>query len=102
MVSAHIFHERTLGGAIDSYISKMDHVQPYLAESYETVLEAFADSWIDGGGENLLQAPDAAWLDNYLAKLPLAEKELATEVLTAFYHWTIDQNLVEHSPVGQV
>jgi len=62
-------HERTLLGAIDSYMSALVHVRPYLAHGYRQVLADLAERWLDEAGANSVTAVamDQTWLSRYVA-----------------------------------
>ena len=49
-----LIHERTLLGAIDSYLGGLVHVRPHLATGYRASLELLADQWLAAGGTNEL------------------------------------------------
>ena len=85
-------HEKTLLGAIDSYMSALVHVRPYLAHGHRQVLEALAEQWLDEEGANAVSAIPKAWLDGYIGKH--AERVPA---IRDFYAWAGRENLLDDS-----
>lgn len=90
-----IVHERTLLGAVDSYLGHLVHVRPYLAPHYRAGLEAMADDWLEDGHPNWLTAIDSQWLAQWRATMPGAEK-----AIDDFFAWTVRAGLVDVNPLA--
>ncbi len=99
-LAKHVTHEGMLGGAIDSYIATLDHVQPHRAERHEAQLTDLLDQWLATGGDNQLNALTTEWLAAYLAATP--EPTKAAAILCHFFTWTVQQKLLATNPVAQV
>jgi len=97
-VTLPLAHERTLVGAIDSYLKELVHVRPFLAQRYTDVLEGMAERWLDEHGVNAVDAPDAAWVTNYMAGL--ADRSAALSALQDFYRWALQNNLIVENPLA--
>ncbi|MBC8077641.1 MAG: hypothetical protein H7Y32_16315 [Chloroflexales bacterium] len=93
----HIVHERTLIGAIDSYMGGLVHVRPHLAGDYREQLEALADAALDAGFANAIEAPGADWLRAYLHRAP--NPEHARAAINDFYRWAVAQSFVASHPL---
>lgn len=88
-------HERTLLGAIDSYLSQLAHVRPYLVSGYRDVLEHMAEVWLKKGGENQLAALTPLWLNLHIGDATfVAERQLRRESISDFLAWTKREGLV--------
>jgi hypothetical protein len=61
----YLVAERTLLGAVDSFLKSAVHVRPHLVNRFETISEVWIDAWLEAGGENMLEAIDGAWLQHY-------------------------------------
>jgi site-specific recombinase XerD len=95
-VTLSLAHERTLVGAVDSYLKELVHVRPFLAQRYADVLEGMAERWLDERGINAVNALDAAWVTNYIAGL--AERSVALSALQDFYRWALHNKLIVENP----
>jgi hypothetical protein len=95
----YLVHQRTLAGAIDSFLKSLVHVRPNLAGQYEKVAEAWMDAWFAAGGVNMLEAVDAAWTADYLEKAGPG-REQVERFLHTFYQWAAREKLVDASPLG--
>lgn len=93
-----LVHERTLGGAVDSYLKALVHVRPALLPRYADVLEALQEQWLANGGANEVAALDARWLAGYLAATP--DRQAAITVCQDFYHWALAEALVMTNPLN--
>jgi hypothetical protein len=87
-----IVHERTLLGAIDSYLGGLVHVRPHLAGEYREQLEALAEGALAAGLPNAVEAPGAAWLRGFIAAC--ADAEGARAAIGDFYGWAAGQGFV--------
>ncbi len=87
-----IVHERTLLGAIDSYLGGLVHVRPHLAGDYREQLEALAEGALAAGLTNAVEAPDAAWVGQFIAAS--ADAEGARAAIGDFYRWAAGQGFV--------
>jgi hypothetical protein len=87
-------HERTLAGAVDSFLKGLVHVRPNLVSRYEALAEAWMEAWFAAGGANALDAVDAAWLACYLDSRG-AERAQVEQFLRTFYQWAVRENLVD-------
>jgi len=88
----YIVHERTLLGAIDSYLGGLVHVRPHLAGAYREQLEALADAALAAGLPNAVEAPGPAWLRGFVAAS--ADPDQARAALGDFYRWAEEQGFV--------
>ena len=88
-----IVHERTLLGAIDSYMSALVHVQPFLARAYREQLEALAERWLEQANPNAVELVSAEWLAGYLAALD--DSTVARQAIGHFYSWAFSHGLVD-------
>lgn len=93
-------HERMLIGAIDSFLSTVVHVRPYLATVYREQLEQFADYWIEEGYPNELDSVDEDALAFYLATRPYPAT--AEKVLREFYSWAHNAGLLDTAFVVEI
>lgn len=91
--------ERTLLGAVDSFLMSVVHVRPHVVSRYEQVSDAWMDAWMEQGGENALEAVDGVWLASYLGTLDDQAREEAERFFQSFYAWAVRENLVDASPL---
>lgn len=89
-----LVHERMLLGAIDSFLSTVVHVRPYLAASYRDHLERFADYWLEEGNLNELDSVDPDAIMFYLSTLE--NPAPAEAVLKEFYRWAEREGLIDN------
>ena len=94
----HIVHERTLLGAIDSFMGTLVRTRPQLAAAYGEHLEDMADHWLAGGYPNLLDAVATNWVSAYLASS--LNREEAQAAIEDLYTWAQREGLVARSPLG--
>ncbi len=92
-ISEQLVHERTLLGAVDSYLKALVHVRPHLARRYEALLENMTQQWFLDGGPNLVAAIDAVWLTKYVAVA--TDRAMLLLALSDFYRWASRNGLVE-------
>jgi hypothetical protein len=97
-VRHYIVHDRTLLGAIDSFLKELVHVRPYLSSRYGPALEGMAECWLDSGGANLLVAVDSGWLWAYIQDA--LEPATAQKACEELFRWAMRNELVEHSPLA--
>src|SRR5688572_20033310 len=92
----YVVHDRTLLGAIDSFLKELVHVRPFLVSQYELALEGMAELWLDSGGANLLAAVDSGWLWAYIqdALEPATVRKACEEL----FGWAVRNELLEDSP----
>lgn len=91
-------HERTLLGAIDSYLGALVRVQPQLAARHGAVLEDLAERWIEGGQANEIDAVTASWVRAFLASVE--DRELAGAAVQQFFAWAGAQQLIDSNPAA--
>ncbi|CAN5584455.1 hypothetical protein BH10CHL1_BH10CHL1_05120 [soil metagenome] len=96
MVNLTLVHERTLVGAVDSFLGQLVHVRPHLAGAYRQHLEVMAEHWLATGQPNLLEMVPPSWLKKYL-QVPHYEHHQSA--LRDFYVWAVRENLLERSPL---
>jgi hypothetical protein len=90
-------HERTLLGAIDSYLGGLVHVRPHLASGYREQLEAMADAALaERGFPNAVEAPERGWLRAFVAAS--ADPKAAHAAVNDFYRWAELQGFVAAHP----
>jgi hypothetical protein len=95
----YLVAERTLLGAVDSFLRSTVHTRPHLVNRFEDISEAWIDTWLEAGGENSLEAVDRTWLQNYLVQI--GDKREETErFFQAFYTWAVRENLIDASPLA--
>ena len=90
--------ERTLLGAVDSFLKSTVHVRPQLVARFEAVSDAWIDAWLESGGENMLEAVNGEWLQNYLAQLEESRDD-AVRFFQLFFAWAVRENLIDASPL---
>lgn len=95
-----LFAERTLAGAVDSFLHSVVHVRPNLMNRFEEAAANWMDAWFAAGGANQLEAVDGAWTRRYVAALDAASRASTERFLHTFYLWAIDENLVDSSPLA--
>src|SRR5262245_54086214 len=95
----YLVAERTLLGAVDSFLKSLVHVRPHLVGRFERISEGWIDAWLEDGGENMLEAVDGAWLQAYLAQMG-EERADAERFFQIFYGWAIKENLIDASPLS--
>ena len=101
MVNFDLVHERTLMGAVDSFLGQLVHVRPHLAGAYRDHLETMVEQWLTAGYANQLEAVTGDWLQHYLRSAAQAEPDQRPDrAVRDFYQWAVRQQLLEHSPVG--
>jgi len=84
-------HERTLLGAIDSYLSSLVHTRPFLAADQREALGRFAEWWLnEQGGANDVAASHANVRD-YLMRIEHAGPDMAA--LKSFFDWAREEGL---------
>lgn len=96
----YLVAERTLLGAVDSFLKSTVHVRPQLIGRFETISEMWIDAWLEEGGENRLDAVDSVWMSAYLARLDEDERDAVLRFFTVFYTWAVRENLVDVSPLA--
>ena len=97
-MTAELVHERTLIGAVDSYLKELVHVRPFLVQRYTDILEGMSERWLAQTGNNELNALDNAWLTDYIGAA--ADQQLTLTALQDFYRWAIQGNLITHNPLS--
>lgn len=96
----YLVAERTLLGAVDSFLKSTVHVRPQFAGRFETISEAWIDAWLEAGGENRLEAVDGVWLQQYLTQIT-EDREDAERFFQTFYAWAVRENLIDASPLAE-
>lgn len=91
-----LFHERTLLGAIDSYLKGLVHVRPHYTKQAEDLLEEMAEQWLAAGRANALDAVDNDWLHEYVRQAP--DSRLTAQTIGDFYRWARKNGLSQHDP----
>src|SRR5688572_10209212 len=97
----YLVAERTLMGAVDSFLKSTVHVRPQLVSRFEAIADNWIDAWLEDGGENMLEAVDGPWLRAYLARLGEGRAE-AERFCQSFYAWAVKENLIDASPLKDV
>ena len=95
----YLVAERTLLGAVDSFLKSAVHVRPQFVSRFEAISEAWSDAWLEAGGENMLEAVDRAWLQHYLAQSGEGRGE-AERFFQIFYAWAMREKLIDASPLA--
>jgi hypothetical protein len=98
----YLVAERTLMGAVDSFLKSIVHVRPQLVKRFEKISGAWIEVWLEEGGENMLEAVYPAWLANYLAQLEAQSSEERVEAerfFQIFYTWAVQEKLIDASPI---
>jgi hypothetical protein len=95
----YLVTERTLLGAVDSFLKSVVHVRPQLVNRFEEISEAWIDSWLEAGGANWLEAVDGKWLQSYLEQRGDARGEVE-HFLRTFYAWAVKENLLDAAPLN--
>jgi len=96
-LTLNLVHERTLVGAVDSYLKELVHVRPFLLQRYADVLEGMTERWLDARGVNAVDAPDAAWIAHYIAEV--TDPQAALAAVQDFYRWAVQSNLMAEHPL---
>ena len=96
----YLVAERTLMGAVDSFLKSAVHVRPYLVNSFEEAADGWMNAWFAEDGANVLETVTGAWINRYLAALSVAERVPVQRFLHAFYSWAVQENLVDASPLN--
>ena len=94
----YLVTERTLMGAVDSFLKSAVHVRPQLVSRFEEISEAWIDAWLEAGGENMLEAIDRTWLQQYLDQASDSREEV-NRFFQTFYVWAVKENLIDASPL---
>ncbi len=97
-MTVELVHERTLIGAVDSYLKELVHVRPFLLQRYADVLEGMSERWLAETGINEISMLDMAWLTSYIAET--ADQQVAMAALQDFYRWALKGNLVSKDPLA--
>lgn len=98
MIKDLIVHERTLLGALDSFLGTLVRTRPQLAADYSEHLEDFADRWINSY-PNQIDAVAPHWISAYLASS--LDRPTAEAAIQAFFSWALQQDLVSDHPMRQ-
>ena len=85
-------HERTLGGAVDSYVKQLVRVRPQLARAYADQLEAFLAVWQASLQPNDVTAVTTRGLLAFLAQSD--DPVQARAALADFFRWAVAQELI--------
>ncbi len=93
----YLASERTLMGAVDSFLRSVVHVRPQLVRRFEEISDNWMDSWFEAGGENMLEAVDGKWLQHYVEQSGDAREEVE-RFFALFYAWAVKENLVDAAP----
>ncbi len=90
--SEHLVHERTLLGAIDSYLSELVHTRPFLAADQRETLEIFADWWLnEQSGANDIGAIGSTHLRDFQPHIE--HSGVAMIALRMFFDWAKREGL---------
>lgn len=94
-----IVHDRTLLGALDSFLKAVVHVRPQVVARYEDALATMTEQWLAQGGDNLVARLDPAWLDQYLQA---TDDPMLRPALQDFFRWNVQNDLLpeDHRLVG--
>lgn len=96
ILNPNLAHERTLLGAVDSYLGELVHVRPFLIQHYREICESMTEEWLENGGPNAIDALTPEWLLHYVDRQ--TNSVAATEVLSSFCTWAVEQGLIAESP----
>jgi len=99
-LNVELTHERTLGGAVDSYLKELVHVRPFLLQRYADILEGLSERWLDEIGINELETINAAWIATYIAQAN--DQQLARTALHDFYRWALQKELIAENPLSSL
>jgi hypothetical protein len=94
--AVELLHERTLLGAVDSYLKGLVHNRPFLANRYSVALESLSERWLAAGGANALAALDANWVQAHLEIEP--QSETAQAAVQDFFRWAVSEQLIPQAP----
>jgi hypothetical protein len=94
----YIVHERYLLGAVDSFLGTIVHVRPHLAADLREHLEHMAETFIEAGHPNQIEALNADWLHNYLAQVE--DRAAVENSLREFFRWALQEHLITASPLA--
>jgi hypothetical protein len=87
-----LHHERTLLGALDSYLSALVRVRPHLVGAYRDVLERMAGVWLRRDGANDVGAIPPAWLRLHVFE---AGDRVSQAAIDDFVAWAAREGLIE-------
>ncbi len=93
---SYLVHERTLAGAVDSFLKGLVHVRPNLVGRFEPIADDWTEAWFAEGGANALGAVEADWIARYLETCE-AERSKVEHFLRLFYQWAVHENLVDRA-----
>jgi hypothetical protein len=90
-----LHHERTLLGALDSYLAALVRVRPHLAGPYREALERVAETWLKRNGANAIDAIPRLWLRRVVFESGDGVMQAAAD---DFIAWAEREGLVEREP----
>jgi hypothetical protein len=93
-----VVHERTLLGALDSFLGTVVRTRPQLAAAYGEHLEDFAARWLASSYPNEIDAVAPHWISAYLASS--LDRSTAEAAIRDFFSWAVLQNLVPEHPMA--
>jgi hypothetical protein len=96
----YLVHERTLLGAVDSFLHGVVHARPFFVKRYQAILEELAERWLADGGANAVDALERRWLVNFVANVD--DPTSASLIIDEFFHWAVQNELSLASPLEVV
>lgn len=94
----YLVHERTLLGAVDSYLKRLVRVRPQVAGAQKAYLEALADSALEQGLPNNVEVLTTEWLESYLASVD--DRAGVEATVRDFCRWLSYEGLIAEPPLG--
>jgi hypothetical protein len=92
----YLTHQRTLLGAVDTYVSDLVHTRPHLAAAHRARLEDFAEWWLEEqGGANDIRAISAAQVRDYLTRIE--PSGASATAVRSFFDWARAEHLIDAS-----
>ena len=100
MTEDFVVHERTLLGALDSFLGTIVRTRPQLAAAYGQHLEDFADRWLASDYPNEIDSVAPHWISAYLASS--LDRTTAEAAIRSFFSWALGQKLVSEHPMNHL
>jgi len=85
-------HEKTLLGAVESFLASVVHVRPYKASTWRATLDAMAETWLAERGANRIGALQASWLENFIDAQ--SDPEQAEAAIHELFSWAQREALI--------
>jgi len=97
MLNPELAHERTLLGAVESFLGELVHVRPWLAEEYRDACEEMVQWWMESDGGNEIGAVTSEWVQAWLADQAMSPASPAA--LQDLFAWAVARGLIESNPL---